>query len=155
VWAYFLTLFLIGFIGSIWSQENMDALVAKTNFENLDYPIEKIIVRGFDGVNPPPRLKEPERPLFYGYGITAYFQTTDTLMFFKVQKMEAIHLNEEGEIIHTFKVKGSRYSESFKGYFMHLSLEEKKRIYFRNIYLKDKKGNFIKLKGNQIWCPQC
>ncbi len=121
----------------------MDALVAKTNFEKLDHPIEKIIVSGFDGVNPPPRLKDPERLLFYRFGITTYFQTTDTLMFLKIQKLEAIHLNEEGEIIHTFTVEGSRYSESFKGYFTHLSLEEEKRIYFRGIYLKDKKSNFI------------
>ena len=133
----------------------MDELVAKTNYDNLSYPISEIIVRGFDGDNPPPRLVEPARPLFYGYGITAYFQTQDTLMFFKVQKLEAIHVNDDGEIIHTFKLAGSRYTESFKGYFIHLPQEVKRKIFFRNIYLKDKKGNYIKLNKQHTWCPHC
>ena len=150
-----LFILFIGLFGSITGQEDLDQLVAKTKLESLNYPISEIIIRGFDGVNPPPRMVIPERPLFYGYGITAYYQTEDTLIFFKVHTLEAIHLNDAGEIIHTFKLKGSRYSESFKGYFMYLSSDEKQKIFFRNIYLKDKKGNYIKLKDNHVWCPHC
>jgi len=130
-------------------------LVAKTDISSLDYPVNEIVVRGFDGENPPPRLIEPERPLFYGYGITAYYQSQDTLVFFKVQQLEIVHLNTEGEIIHTFNQNGSRYTESFKGYFIHLSPEEKRLIYIRNIYLKDKKGKHLLIKDRLPWCPHC
>ena len=76
-----LFILFIGLFGSITGQEDLDQLVAKTKLESLTYPINEIIIRGFDGNNPPPKMVVPERPLFYGYGITAYYQTEDILIF--------------------------------------------------------------------------
>jgi hypothetical protein len=97
----------------------------------------------------------PKDHYFMVMGLPPITKQKTFYFFFKVQTLETIHLNDVGEIIHTFKLKGSRYSESFKGYFMHLSSDEKQKIFFRNIYLKDKKGNYIKLKDNHVWCPHC
>lgn len=137
------------------AQEDLETLASKTDIKALPYSLENIVVRGFDGTSPPPRLVEPKRPLFYGYGITAYYKSKDTLLFFRVQELEVVHFDKNGKELHTFHIEGSRYTESFKSYFMHLSAEEKRRIYLRKIYLKDKKGNYIKLPERQTWCPHC
>lgn len=134
---------------------NLEAEVAKTNTAKLTYPIDGIVVRGFDGDNPPPRISAPARPLFYGYGITAYFRSVDSLMFFTVVQLDAVHRKSDGTVIKKFPQKGAQYTPDFKNYFINLSTEEKGRIFFENIYLKDKKGNYIKVKTEQLFCPNC
>lgn len=144
--------------GSVWGQDpiDLDAEVSKTNIDALPYKIEHIHVRGFDGDNPPPRLVEPERPLFYGYGLTAYYQTYDSLLFFRIERLEIVHRDNEGKVIQSFLQKGSRYSETFKKYFLsQIPVTEKKNIYLQNIYLKDKKGNYLKLENDFVLCPNC
>lgn len=136
--------------------EDLDLKVAETNAEALPYDIERIVVRGFDGENPPPRLQAPDRPLFYGYGITAYYVTFDSLIFFNVVRLDAVHRAPDGKMIVSFRQEGNRYTDEFKNYFLSgISPGEKKNIYFENIYLKDKKGNYLKLTERQLFCPHC
>ncbi|MEZ4722482.1 MAG: hypothetical protein R2813_11475 [Flavobacteriales bacterium] len=146
---------LISFLTKAQAPVNLDTEVAKTDINTLPYTIDGIVVRGFDGTNPPPRLSAPTRPLFYGYGITAYFRGVDSLMFFTVEKLDAVHKSTTGEVIKTFPLSGARYTPAFKNYFVGLSNEEKARIYFENIYLKDKKGHYIKVDTEQLFCPNC
>jgi hypothetical protein len=101
--------------------QNLDAPVVKTDLKSLPYEVDKIVVRGFDGVNPPPRLGSPDRPLFYGYGITAYCRTVDSLLFFTLIKLDAVHRDENGESIRGFPLKGCRYNDYFKPYFLELT----------------------------------
>ncbi|GEM_PF-625149 len=137
-------------------QIDFAAEAAKTDVSSLPYPVDQIIIRGFDAEDPPPRLQAPERPLFYGYGLTAYYQNADSLIFFRIQNLDAVHLDDEGNILNSFKLTGSRYTDSFKSFFLTaISAEEKKNIVLRNIYIKDKKGKFIHLVDDQQWCPRC
>ena len=138
------------------AQIDFAAEAAKTDISSLPYPVNKIVIRAFDAEDPPPRLQAPERPLFYGYGLTAYYQNADSLNFFRIQSLDAVHLDEEGNTLHSYKLSGSRYTDSFKSFFLTgITSEEKKNIVLRNIYIKDKKGNFIHLKDDQKWCPNC
>ena len=144
------------FSASCFGQIDLAAEAAKTDIKKLPYPVSEIKIRGFDAEDPPPRMNTPERPLFYGYGMTAYYQNEDSLIFFRIQKLQAVHVNSEGEVLHTFNLKGSRYTDSFKSYFLtEIDPSEKKNIYLRNIYIKDKKGNYIHLEDDQKWCPHC
>lgn len=135
---------------------DLDAVVAKTDAASLPYPVGKIVVRGFDGNHPPPRLVEPERPLFYGYGMTAYYQSSDSLIFFKILRLQAEHRNEDGSVIKSFQLKGNRYTEGFKQYYLKtVAPEERKNFFLSNIYIKDKKGNYLKLDKEFKLCHHC
>jgi len=143
-------------LGRAQQTEDLDIKVAETNTKALPYEISRIVVRGFDGENPPPRLKAPERPLFYGYGITAYYFTFDSLIFFNVVQLDAVHRDVQGNKIVSFRQEGNRYTDDFKNYFLNgIDPQDRKNIYFENIYLKDKKGNYIKLTEPQRFCPHC
>lgn len=155
---------LAGFIALFsWNQqvhaqdfEQWDIKVAETNTDALPYAPYKIIVRGFDGKNPPPRLTAPQRQLFYGYGMTAYYQTKDTLTFFTLLYLDAVHYDKDANVVASFPQAGSRYSDEFKNYFVNrISEAERKNIRFENIYLKDKKGNYLKITTPQEFCPHC
>jgi len=138
------------------SVEELDKLVSKTNVKKLDYDPERIIVRGFDAHNPPPRLEEPERPLFYGYGMTAYFMTHDHLQFFKIDRCEAVHRTKDGEEVKRFELHGNRYTDEFKTYFTkEIDSHQKKYIFFENIYIHDKQGNYFKITSKQKFCTHC
>ena len=141
----------------VWGQEvNLDAKVAETDVSLLPVPIEKVVVRGYDGDAPPPTLQPPARKLFYGYGVTAYYKGQDTLMFFKVLQLEAIHKGPDGSQLAHFNLQGSRYNDAFKSYFLnHIDPKEKKNIYFTNVYLKDKKGHYFKLEDEYPFCTHC
>jgi len=153
--AFTYATFMIG-VAKGQSPIDLDAEAAKTNLNELPYDVSLINVRGFDGDNPPPRLVEPERPLFYGYGLTAYYQTKDSLLFFRIEKLDIIHHDNQGNEIQSFPQKGSRYSETFKKYFLsEIPPSEKKNILLQNIYLKDKKGNYLKLEKDFVLCPNC
>lgn len=154
-----LTMFCLGVFAQTSVAQDFDSWdvkVAETNLDALPYQPYKIIVRGFDGKNPPPRLNTPQRALFYGYGMTAYIKSNDSLLFFDILYLDAVHRDAEGNVIATFQLKGSRYSDSFKNYFVNkITEEERKNIYFENIYLKDKKGNYLKITAKQEFCPHC
>ena len=142
--------------GGAQTKVDLDAAAAKTDHSSLPYPVQKIVVRGFDGNHPPPRLVEPERPLFYGYGMTAYYHSTDSLIFFKIQKLTAEHRDDAGNVIKSFILKGNRYSDTFKQYYLKtVPASERKNFFLRDVYVKDKKGNYLKLDKEFKLCHHC
>jgi hypothetical protein len=155
----FTNLLILLAFGAVAQEHSEDELVrraAETDIEHLPYTIEKIVVRGFDGSNPPPRLVETTRPMLYGYGITAYHMSYDSLIFFKVVAMKAVHRNSDGSILKSFEVKNGRYSQEFKEYFLErIRPEERQDIWFEEIYISDKKDNIIYLAEPQKFCPHC
>lgn len=138
------------------TKADLAAKAAKTNIKALPYDPAHIVVRGFDGQNPPPRLVVPDKPLFYGYGITAYIKTADSLRFFTIVQLDAVHRDGSGNEIARFTETGSRYSEAFKEYFLSkIAPTEKKNIYFENVFVKDKNENLLKLTRTFRFCPHC
>lgn len=136
--------------------EELDVLVDATKLNELPFNLEEVTVRGFDGENPPPRMNTPTRPLFYGYGATAYTLTSDSLLFFNIVQMEAVHRGADGSIKRKFTESGNHHSPEFKNYFLRdITEEERKNIYLENIYLQDKKGNYFKITEPQPFCPHC
>ena len=139
-----------------YAEDELARMAAETDLEHLPYNIENIVVRGFDGTNPPPKLIKTARPMLYGYGITAYHITYDSLIFFKVLSAKAIHRDESGNIIKEFDIKNGRYSPEFKKYFLEsIRSEERKQIWFEQIYIRDKKDNVLYLAEPQKFCPHC
>lgn len=152
------TLLLLTFNG-LFAQESiqeLDKKVALTKVNTLPYNVNDIVVRGFDGTNPPPRLETPMRNMFYGYGMTAYIQSLDTLIFFNIVRLDAKHENTAGKVLRESEETGNRYTEAFKNYFTAaIEASEWKNIYFDNIYLVDKKGNYLKISKRMKFCPHC
>lgn len=144
-------------VSDTYAQEiDLDKAVAQSDLNALPVSLDKVVIRGYDGVAPPPKLKPPARTLFYGYGVTAYYKSTDTLMFFKVLQLEAEHRSPEGEVLARFDLKGSRYNDAFKSYFLNaIPQSERKNIFFKNIYIKDKKGNYFLVEEDRQFCPHC
>lgn len=150
------SIFLLGAIAQEYTDDELARRAAETDIEHLPFSIEKIVVRGFDGSNPPPRLIETTRPMLYGYGITAYHMSFDSLIFFKVLTMKAIHRGKDGSVIKSFDIKNGRYPAEFKEYFLEkIRPEERTEIWFEEIYISDKKDNIIYLAEPQKFCPHC
>ena len=132
-----------------------DEWCEKTDLTHVSYKEEEIVVRGFDGVNTPPRLDQKERQLFYSYGITAYWWYYDQLEFFHLLYLEAVHRDSTGAEIKRFPMNG-HFSEEFKHYFKsEIPAERKKNIFFERIYLKDTDENYLRLEKPQTFCPHC
>lgn len=128
----------------------------QTDIANLPYDVSKIIVRGFDGSNPPPTMIKTDRPMLYGYGTTAYHLTNDSLIFFRILSMDAVHRDNDGNEISRHPIEKGRYSSEFKDYFLNkIPKEQRKNIWFENIYIKDKKENYLRLVEPQRFCPHC
>jgi hypothetical protein len=140
----------------LFAEEELARMAAETDIEHLPYNVENIVVRGFDGTNPPPRLVKTTRPMLYGYGITAYHITYDSLIFFKVLSAKAIHRDESGNVIKEFEIKNGRYPPEFKKYFLeNIRASERKEIWFEEIYIRDKKDNILYISEPQKFCPHC
>lgn len=144
-------------LASVTAQEvDLDQKVSSTDYELLPYDISKIIVRGFDGSNPPPTMIETNKTLLYGYGMTAYHISSDSLIFFRILSLDAVHRDADGNEINRFPIRGSRYTQDFKNYFLNkIPKDQRKYIWFENIYIKDKKENYLKLAEPQRFCPHC
>lgn len=154
--VFILLLLLIGTNGyGQASVKELDKLVSETDKSLLGYDPNLVVVRSFDGDNPPPRLRPPSRPLFYGYGITAYYRTADSIAFFKIIRADIVHKDSAGNEIRRFEQHGNRLSDEFKQYFVNkLSPEERKYIYIENIYLQDKNGRYLKV-ADRVFCTHC
>ncbi len=138
------------------SRKDLDKLVKQTEVTELPYSVEEITVRGFDGANPPPRKEKPTGLILYGYGITSYIIGFDSITYFDVITLDAVHRNDKGKEIKRFEIKGDRYPQAFKDYFIEKCEEsDRARIFFENIYLRDKSGNYLKIETEQRFCPHC
>ena len=138
------------------SRKDLDKLVEQTDQTGLAYDPAEITVRGFDGANPPPRMETPTRPLLYGYGMTAYIITFDSIIYFDIITLDAVHRDQNNQEVKRFLIQGNRYPKSFKDYFIESCTEsDRAHIYFENIYLRDKSGNYLKIESEQRFCPHC
>lgn len=154
--VFILFLCLFSLCVNAQSRKDLEKLVSKTDTNELAYSVSEITVRGFDGANPPPRMKTPTRKLLYGYGMTAYIIGFDSITFFDIVSITAVHKDDEGNEIRAFEIQGGRYPKEFKHYFVEKCTESQRaRIYFENIYLRDKSGNYLKIETEQRLCPHC
>lgn len=152
-----ISLFLLSTISAkAQSLSDLELLVEDTDLEALDYKLNEIVVRGYDGSNPPPLRKQPTQRILWGYGTTAYILDYDTIIYFDIIVMDAVHRDENGNEIKRFNLKEGKYPSEFKTYFLEkCTKEERSNIYFENIFLRDKEGNYLKIENEQKFCPHC
>ena len=143
-------------ISQKYSHDELVRRAAETEIEHLPYDVSKIVVRGYDGSNPPPMIAEPTKKILYGYGVTAYYMNFDTIVFFDVLSMKAVHRNKDSKAIKTFHLEGSKYEQKFKKYFTEkIRKSERQDIWFEEIFISDKKDNILYIAQPQQFCPHC
>jgi len=133
----------------------LDSLASLTDTTQLGYLPSELVIRSYDGNYPPPLKSMPDKQIFFGFGITAYWLTSDTLAFFKLQSFEVVLRDAFGNEVRKFE-NGKTYTKDFRKFYLEeLDPKEYCKLYLQKVYLKDKNSNMLKFEEPFLLCPHC
>jgi hypothetical protein len=148
--------FIIDSLCTNYYNHCLDSLTNLTDLTKLYYDTSTITIR-VCSVNElfPGMEKNPEAD--YVTHTCAYIYQDDSLQIFRVLNYELVILfkDQDSIIKEIYRANGARLSEEMK---MRVEfLYERKilrSVYLQNIFIKDKKGNYLKMKGPKILSPK-